>query len=419
MNPIIAASARRALRFAPLAALLVLGSLALPPAAAFAAHHHASESRPREPLVLGGLDPDEQALWQRVCYRVEDSFDSTAGGFVSHGVMSESAVDLAFLLGRRAGQERWKDRGDFTARWMLGLEDSVGGGFYVHAERVAGQNQFQRPTRLNARRLENLIEAWEATNDTRYWVTAVRLLEFADRNVVDGRGGFTSDPVGDQDLVPDVNGVAVHAWLRWWATARDSRCRDFAYRSIDRVWASAWRDSLGFVRTDSFGELLALPQLADQTEMGRALVLSAKLGGRPGDLVRARRVADLMIRRYTDKVGAFRSAMTLKKGRFTRMPGRDAVENARAALFLCELSSVAGDARYLGVARTVWRVYARDIDKSKLGNADWALALDAAVAPVFPVRPPDSAPPIEHRKMPRTNGRSRLPETRIGAETGR
>jgi uncharacterized protein YyaL (SSP411 family) len=325
-------------------------------------------------------------------------------------------VDLAFLIGRRAGQERWKSYGTYTAQWMLGLEDSVGGGFYAHREHSAGQNQFERPTILNARRLENLIEAWEATGDSRYWVAAVRLLEFADRNVTDGRGGFTSNPVGDQDLVPDVNGVAIHAWLRWWAAGHDPRSREFAFRSIDRLWSTAWSDSLGFVRTDSFGGLLAAPQLADQTEVGRALVLSAQLGGRASDLARARRVADLMLTRFAGANGAFKSETPLRTGRFHRKPGSDPVENARAALFLSELSYVAKDPRYLGAARRTWRAFAKELDKVKLDTADWALAMDAAVAPVFPKPPSDVSRPVPPGRTPRTKSKSpvTVPETKVG-----
>ncbi|PYM04521.1 MAG: hypothetical protein DMD82_14210 [Candidatus Rokuibacteriota bacterium] len=375
----------------------------------------------RTSIELKGLDPDDQALWQRLCFRVQDAFDSTYGGFVTRqGVVSESAIDLAFLLGRREGQQRWRGCGVYTVQWMLGLEDSVGGGFYRRREVVAGQGQFDRPTVTNARRLENLIDAWEATNDSRYWVSAVRLLEFAERNVVDGRGGFTSNPVGDQDLVPEANGVAIHAWLRWWAAGRDPRRRDFAFRSIDRVWETAWRESVGFVRTDAFGELLSSPKLADQTEMGRALVLSAQLGGRPQDLDRARRVADCMLSRFLDERGAFRTETPLHSSRFRR-PGHDARENARAALFLSELGHVAHEPRYIEAARRTWHAFAKSLEKSKVDNADWALAMDAAIAPVFPKRPPEGARPVDHSRSPRSTGKSRLPapETKIGAETNR
>lgn len=378
----------------------------------------AAASRADEPMPVPNLDPAEQALWQRLCFRVEDAFDSTRGGFVTkHGILDESAVDVGFLLGPRDRNERWNGYAVYTTQWMLGLEDSIGGGFFARREVVPGGGQFERPTLINARRLENLIDAWERTNDTRYWVSAVRLLEFAERNVVDGRGGFTSNPVGDQDLIPQVNGVAIRAWLKWWAAGRDPKRRDFALRSIDRLWQSAWSDSAGFLRANSFGEPLAWPQLSDQTEMGRALVMSAQLAGRRSDLDRARKVADLMLANFADDRGTFRSEAVGRPGRFRRNPGRVPRENARAALFLCELAHVARAPKYYEAARRVWRAYAKDLEKTKLEAADWVLAMDAAISPVFPRRPLETAKPADKAKSPRTNGKTRMrsPETKIGA----
>jgi len=414
----------RASRFA-LAALCALACFAgTTPADAAKQKAPATVSSPRsdEPMPIPMLDAAELALWQRLCFRVEDAFDSTRGGFVDkHGVLDESAVDLGFLLGPRERHERWTGYSLYTTQWMLGLEDSVGGGFYARHEVVAGRGQFERSTLMNARRLENLIDAWERTNDTRYWVSAVRLLEFAERNVVDGRGGFTSDPVGDQDLVPQVNGVAIRAWLKWWAAGRDPKRRDFALRSIDRLWHGAWSDTIGFVRTSSFGGLLAWPQLSDQTEMGRALVMSAQLAGRRVDLDRARQVADLMLANFADEQGTFRSEAPMKNGRLSRKGGRVARENARAALFLCELAHVAKEPRYYEAARRTWRAYDKDLDKTKLEVADWVLAMDAAISPVFPKRPAEGPKPAEKARAPRPSGKPKLsaPETKVGATSQR
>jgi uncharacterized protein YyaL (SSP411 family) len=351
------------------------------------------------------LAPDELTTWQRLCFRTEDTFDSTMGGFVSRsGYPDESAVDLGFILGRRDGMQQWRRYSLTTTNWMLSLEDSLGGGFYARKERDADA-QFDRPTALNARRLENLADAWQLTNDTRYWVTAVRLLEFAERNVVDGRGGFTSDPVGDQDLVPEVNGVAIHAWLRWWSAGRDPKRRDFAFKSIDRMWSTSWNDTLGFTRTSSFGELLAWPQLADQVEMGRALVLSAQLANRTVDLQRARRVGEIVLKRFADERGSLRSETQYKKGRLVSKSSRNARENARAALFFSELAHVSGETKWFDAARRIWRAWPKEVEKSRADAADWALAFDAAIAPTFPKRPADSPPPRERQRSPRTNDR--------------
>jgi uncharacterized protein YyaL (SSP411 family) len=354
----------------------------------------ASFAAPAQAAPAFALADDELALYERLRFQIEDAFDSSRGGFVARsGHPSESAIDFAWLVGQRDDLARWRELGAFTVDWMLGLEDTLSGGFYARAERAPGSARIDRPTVLNARRLENLIDAWQATGETRYWVAATRLLEFAERNVVDGRGGFIANPVGDQDLVPEVNGVAVRAWLRWWAAARDVKRRDFARRSLDRVWQTCWDPQYGFMQRDGFGEVLAWPRLGDQVEMGRALVLAAHLGGRDEDLVRARQVADVLLSRYLDpKQGGFVERLETKEGRIHRRAGRPARENARAALFLCELAHATTEARYFEAARKVWRAFDGKLGKAKLDAADWALALDAAVGPSFPTRPRELAP---------------------------
>lgn len=363
----------------------------------------------------------EQALYERLRFQVEDAFDSTRGGFVARsGHPSESAIDFAFLVGQRDDLPRWRDLGAFTVDWMLGLEDTLSGGFHARAERAPGSARIDRPTLVNARRLENLIDAWQGTGDTRYWVAATRLLEFAERNVVDGRGGFVANPVGDQNLVPEVNGVAVRAWLRWWAAARDAKRRDFARRTLDRVWQTCWDPQYGFIQRDGFGDVLAWPRLADQVEMGRALVLAAHLGGGAEDLVRARQVADVMMSRYLDpKRGGFVERLETKQGRVHRRAGRPPRENARAALFLCELAHATTDARYYEAARRVWGAFDDKLEKAKLDAADWALALDAAGGPSFPSRPRELAP--AQGTAPKTSkpgqrrGRTAPGETKMGS----
>jgi hypothetical protein len=123
-----------------------------------------------------------------------------------------------------------------------------------------------------------------------------------------------------------------------------------------------------------------------------------------------------MLARFTVGNGAFKSETPLRTGRFHKKPGRDPIENARAALFLSELSYVAKDPTYLGAARRVWREYSNDLDKAKLVTADWALAMDAAVAPVFPRPPSDVSRPVPPVRTPRTKVKSPIivPETRVG-----
>src|SRR5439155_12195575 len=126
--------------------------------------------------------------------------------------------------------------------------------------------------------LSLLIAAWRATGDERYLKDAGRVAGFVDRVLLDGRGGFVSAQVGDRELEPAANGVAIRAWLAWAAAHdRDPRLRDFALKSIDRVWETSF-DPLGvLLRRGTMGEVLTWPQLADQVEMGRALIVAWRM----------------------------------------------------------------------------------------------------------------------------------------------
>jgi len=407
-------------RFAAVAACVSLSWLAHPAAAATAtsAKHAKTAPAARATAPEFARDLPDQAFYQRMVAEVGDACDTTLGGFVRHsGAPCESAIELALLLGRREGQEAWAASGIRTVNTMLALEDSLSGGFYVRKESSPGDALFDRPMIENARRLENLVDAWQLTGNTRYWVVGVRVLEFANRNMEDGRGGFTTNPVGDQDLIPEVNGVAIHAWLRWWAIARETRKRDFALRSIDRVWATCWQESLGLVRT-SFEQGQGWPRLADQVEMGRALALSAHLVGRASDLARARKIADLLLVEFADGHGGFMSVAERNRKGQLRHGSSGARENGRAALFLVEMAHVAHEPRYLAAARQTWRAFEKSLRKARLDSADWALALDAVVAPNFPAKPSDGpGDPRNPAKDASTKDRSRFPDGKVGVET--
>lgn len=349
----------------------------------------------------------------RLCAEVAAAFDSARGGFVSrNGTPSESAVELGLGLGRTADGAEWRSRALATMNWTAGLMDTIGGGF---AERRAASGAdgeaFSMRTDVNARRLDNLITAWKTTGNERWRRDAVRVVGFFDRILLDGRGGFVAAQVGDRTLVPAANGFAIRAWLRWAAANRDPRFRDFALKSIDRVWETDF-DPIGvLLQRGDFGEVTKSPQLADQVEMGRALVLASQLCGRPQDLARARALALVMVAKFEDRQrGGFMTEATPKKDGTIRRAAREAGENGRAALFLRELSAVTGEPAWGDAASRTVAAFDQEHEKSGLEAADWAMAVNAALAPERPARPdwptvasmePPATPSVIRFKLPR------------------
>ena len=337
---------------------------------------------------------EEPRRFERLCGEVASDYDSAQGGFVSKdGAPIEGAVELAFALGREQGDPLWIARGHRTVDWMRGLYDSTGGGFVLTTKDAdPAHPSFDKPTWANARRLEILIDAWTRGNDERQRAMAARIVDYMDRVLLDPRGGFVAGQVGDRQLVPEANGYAIRAWLRWAAATADPRIRDFALKSLDRVWESGFSDGLGLIRRDDFGQVAGAPRLVDQTEMGRAFILAAHFAGRERDLQRARILGRLLLAHFEDpEKGGFAEHARPTGGSAdepkVRRGGREFDQNALAVRFLAELASVTGDNQYRDAARRAAPAFDKNLGKPGEHAADWALALRALRASDLPARP--------------------------------
>src|SRR5262249_50981446 len=125
---------------------------------------------------------------------VAASYDSSHGGFVTRGqAPDESAIELAFALGRELGDPLWTARAQRTVSWMDGLYDSTGGGFFQSLKDANHmETSFEKPTWANARRLENVIEASQRDGGDGQGAVAAHVADFMDRVLSDGRGGFVA-----------------------------------------------------------------------------------------------------------------------------------------------------------------------------------------------------------------------------------
>jgi uncharacterized protein YyaL (SSP411 family) len=364
---------------------------------------------------------DDRERLARYVDHVAAAFDSSRGGFVAKdGRPSESAVALGFRLARdtrAAWGATWTIRALSTIDWTERLQDTLSGGFADRAPSSDAEGEaLGMRADVNGRRLENLVTAWQATDDPRWRRDAARVVDYCDRVLLDGRGGFVTAQIGDRTLEPAANGIALHAWLAWASATGDARPRDFALRSIDRIWTASFDPAGVLVRHGDFGDVTVMPQLADQVEMGRAMLYASQICGRAQDLVRARTLATTIVERFTDpETGAFMTQASAKKDGTMKRAARDAQENARAALFLAELGAATGETNWLEAARRAIAAFDKGLDKSGLDAGDWALALQALLSPESPTRPVwqtavverASQPPVMRFKLPRPPGSAR------------
>jgi uncharacterized protein YyaL (SSP411 family) len=340
-------------------------------------------------------------LHERLAAQVASGWDEAFGAFAEKsGLPSAAAVELALLRAQGAEGDLWRERAIRTADFTWTMFDSVGGGF-VHLPEHADPAHagFEKHTDSNARRLGNLVDLMQAGAGEDTERRARQVIDYFERVLLDGRGGFMPGQSGDRFLVPDVNGLAIHAWLRWCAETGDVRRRNFAMKSLDRLWEHAWDDNFGLMRKGDFDMVIAPPQLIDQVEAGRAALLASQVVGRKGDRERSVRLGNLILANFGDaKSGAFMTrTVPDKKGGFKKAAVIPA-ENARAARFLCELSAATGDARYRAAAERAWEGLAEKISKETLGAADWALAVRESFAPATVAR---AEWPVEKAETPK------------------
>lgn len=333
-------------------------------------------------IVLATPAAADQALYEQLCTQVAQAYESEKGGFVKGGQEPhESAVELA-LMRAADGDSEWLEWAESTVDWTWALYDSVGGGFLQQLNHADPSSpHFEKRTDSNAARLENLIDAWQVTGSATYKSRARQAVDYFDRFLLDGRGGFMQGQFGGFTLVPEANGHAIHAWMRWASSTNDDMKKRFGLKSIDRVWEMCWDSDLGLMRKDELGTFTSPPLLIDQVEMGRACMLAAQLFGREVDRQRAVALGRMIVERYEDpKNNGFYTQAVLdqKKGTIKRAK-RHFDENARAARFLCELSQYTGDARYEDAARRAWQSWEKKLEKAKFDGADWALAMRVAM----------------------------------------
>jgi len=359
-------------------------------------------------LLLATASPaispnDPRATYEALAVQVAAAFDTARGAFVGRsGIPHEGAVELAFLRAA-SGDPVWKDRALRSVEWSRSLMDTIGGGFY-HSLDARSEETLGKRTDSNALRMANLVRAWRASGEDRHRADAARVVDYMERVLLDGRGGFVTAQVGDRDLDPGANGVAIQAWLRYSAARLDRRRRDFALRSLDRIWETSWEPEVGLVMANSFGEVLREPQLVDQVEMGRAYLLAYQLCRRPVDRDRACLLGDLVIARFSDPEGGYKSQTKPGKSRSIRRAPRESRGNAWTARFLYELAALTENDTYRTAAQRAWEPFRKGLAKQGLDAADWALAARAAFAPESPAQPQwassdDSAPPPRPRSV--------------------
>jgi uncharacterized protein YyaL (SSP411 family) len=294
---------------------------------------------------------------------------------------------------------------------MLNLCDPVWGGFYRYAvNRDWSHPHFEKMLYVQAGTLDNYLDAYQITSDSKYGETAAGIEAYVNRFLSDQvDGGFyasqdadvgshdpgatlifgedyfskdemkrleTGIPYVDESLYTDWNGQMASAYFRLYQVLGDDHARKFALKTVDRLLCENMKDDCMCHRSDVNAPIYGL--LADQVYFGIALVDAYQSTGNKKYLNDAKKIAQFMITQLQDIVqGGFHSKLDNPHaiGHLSERH-KPFTENVAAAKFLADLHYLTGDDMLRKYAiKTLDNVDYPDMINSILG-AGYGIAAD-------------------------------------------
>ncbi|MGD0484883.1 MAG: thioredoxin domain-containing protein [Gemmatimonadales bacterium] len=188
-------------------------------------------------------------------------------------------------------------------------------------------------------------------------------------------------PFVDRTRYTAWNAMMAEAFLDAAAVLGREDCRAFALRTLERLWADAWRVGEGMAHYPRSGG--APPLLDDQVQAASAAITAYEHTGDERWIRRALDLAEIIVRRFRDSGGGF---FDVPDGEGTGLlaerakPVQDAPTpspNAVAAMVFLRLYAVTGDGAHHVEAEVALRSFAGAAAELGVFAATWCRALDA------------------------------------------
>jgi uncharacterized protein YyaL (SSP411 family) len=193
------------------------------------------------------------------------------------------------------------------------------------------------------------------------------------------------EPYVDTALYANWNGMAISAFLTAAAALEESRCREAAIRSVDRLLREAYTPGAGFRHVAGIPSSVRL--LDDQAQMAQALLDAYQATAEIRYLMAAQDLAGVILRDFVDPDGGF-SDVPVDRGDPTReaapqRPLQDAptpAAGAVAAAVLLRLSRMVDAAQYRDAAIRMLELFAPRMAPHGLFASSLFLAVDDALS---------------------------------------
>ncbi len=188
-------------------------------------------------------------------------------------------------------------------------------------------------------------------------------------------------PFVDRTRYTAWNAMLAEAFLDAAAVLGREDCRDFALRTLERLWAESWRDGEGMAHHPGSGS--APPLLDDQVQAASAAISAFEHTGDEKWIRRALALAEVVVRDFRDSEGGF---FDVASGAGTGLlsqrakPVQDAPSpspNAVAAMVFLRLHALTGDTAHRAEAEAALRAFAGGTAELGVFAATCCRALDA------------------------------------------
>jgi uncharacterized protein YyaL (SSP411 family) len=304
---------------------------------------------------------------------MQESYDTTHGGFRDAPKFFEpEAITLAFHLGQQFPQENLKQIALFTLDQQMQLIDPVWGGFYRYATQPDWSHpHYEKMLDIQALNLLNYLEAYQVTGDKRYKGVVEGTVKYVNRFLRDqNNGGFYASqdavvrssntmvagedyfplnekkrlsfgvPRVDRSIFTGWNSLMVTSYLRIYQVSGHELLKEFALKTLDRLWAERYVPNKGLAHGMRQGQPMGFGWLDDQVYFAKALIEAFMTTNDNTYLQRAEQLADYLVRQSLDKQGGgFWDRPSLPSDRgLLKFPSKPLEANIQTAMLFCDLN---------------------------------------------------------------------------------
>jgi uncharacterized protein len=198
-------------------------------------------------------------------------------------------------------------------------------------------------------------------------------------------------PAVDRSRYTNWNAMMAEAFLEASAVLGRGDCRAFALRTLERIWAEAWRPGEGVAHRGALpgagSEATAASPLMldDQVQAASAAITAFEHTGDERWLRRAEDLAGIVIEAFRDSAGGFFDTAGTPGAGFLSQRAKPIQDNptpapnAVAALVLLRLHAITGDERYRTEADGALRSFAEGVAQLGVFAATYCRAVDALI----------------------------------------